>query len=90
MKKAKKNTNKPFIGLLIQVILLAILIIVAVMSLYIKEFGFLAEITIGLLLIVTGINNHYVYKRKGFTIVYILGGIVMIAFALYGLVVNGF
>ena len=75
--------------LFIQSVLLVVLAILCIMSMYIKELTTLVELVIGLILIVTGINNHYVYKRKFLTIVYFISGISVIAFTLYSMVVNG-
>lgn len=83
-----KSINKD-LGVFIQAILLVILGILSILTLYIKQLVVLVELIIGLLLIVTGINNSRRYKRKFFTAIYIVCGITVIAFTLYSLVVNG-
>ena len=77
------------IGLFVQAVLLVVLAILSIMTIYIEQLVHLVELVLGLVLIATGINNHYVYKRKILTAVYILCGVLVIAFTLYSMVFNG-
>ncbi len=77
------------LGVFIQIILLVILGILCILTVYIKQLEPLLELVIGLLLIVTGINNKRIYKRKFFTVIYIVCGISLIIFTICSVVING-
>ena len=63
----KKNN----IALIIQFTLCVLLVIVLIMSLFIKELNLLTKIITVLLLVDMAYNNHVIYKRKYFTVVYL-------------------
>ena len=77
------------IGLFIQSVLFIAMFITLIMSLFIKEIIFVSEILLGLSLIVVGVNNKYIYKRKYMTAIYIIFGILSIVLTIYYGVVNG-
>lgn len=77
------------LGVFIQIVLLIVLAILCILTVWIKELEPLLELVIGLLLIVTGINNHHRYKRKFFTVIYIVCGISLIIFTICSVVING-
>lgn len=64
-----KNKN---LGLLIQLVLVICSIIFFIISLFEKTFLYLAEILVALTLFVMAYNNQKTYKRKYFTIIYII------------------
>lgn len=84
MKKNEKN-----VYLLIQIVLFIMLIIVAIMSIFINQLSMVTEIIISLLLMITGLNNRKIYKRKYLTVIYFIAGICLLAFTIYSFIVNG-
>ncbi len=56
------------------------------MSIIEDDFFLIAELFIGLLMFVLAYNNHIVFKRKKFTYIYIVVGVLVIAYAIYGLI----
>lgn len=89
MKKEINNKNDD-IFLFVQAVLASSLVFLVIMSLFIKEFIILLEIMIGITLIVTGINNYRRFHRKYLTIIYVIFGILLIAFTLISVINNGF
>lgn len=69
----KKNN----IALIIQFTLCVSLVIALIMSLFIKELNLLTKIITILLLIDMAYNNHVIYKRKYFTVVYLIAAILV-------------
>ena len=69
----KKNN----IALIIQFTLCVLLVIVLIMSLFIKELNLLTKIITVLLLVDMAYNNHVIYKRKYFTVVYLIAAILV-------------
>lgn len=69
----KKNN----IALIIQFTLCVSLVITLIMSLFIKELNLLTKIITILLLADMAYNNHAIYKRKYFTVVYLIAAILV-------------
>lgn len=69
----KKNN----IALIIQFTLCVLLVITLIMSLFIKELNLLTKIITILLLVDMAYNNHVIYKRKYFTVVYLIAAILV-------------
>lgn len=69
----KKNN----LALIIQFTLCVTLIISLVMSLFIKELHLLIKIITMLLLVDMAYNNHIIYKRKYFTVIYLLAALLI-------------
>lgn len=69
----KKNN----IALIIQFTLCISLVITLIMSLFIKELNLLTKIITILLLVDMAYNNHTIYKRKYFTVVYLIAAILV-------------
>lgn len=69
----KKNN----IALIIQFTLCVLLVITLIMSLFIKELNLLTKIITILLLVDMAYNNHVIYKRKYFTVIYLIAAILV-------------
>ena len=72
----KKNINN--LTVFIQLILSLGVLVVGVLSIIKSSFISYFEIVLGLDLFIMAYNNHIMYKRKYFTLVYIVGAIMMI------------
>ena len=77
------------LAVFIQAVLIIVVGILCIMTVFIKQLEPLLELVIGALLIVTGINNKRRYKRKFFTVIYIVAGISLIIFTIFSVVTNG-
>lgn len=77
-----KLTKKQFILLNIQFILSIITLILAIVYFFQKRVMFALQISLGLTMLITGVNNLMIYKRKAFTILYFLLGIVLLVLAI--------
>lgn len=78
----QKLTKKQFILLNIQFILSIITLILAIVYFFQKRVMFALQISLGLTMLITGVNNLMIYKRKAFTILYFLLGIVLLVLAI--------
>lgn len=76
----KLIANEPIksVSLFVQFVLLIAMIIVAVCTLFIYEFNFVLQSLVVLLLFTMAYNNYKIFKRKGFTILYVLAGIAFL------------
>ncbi len=70
--------NKNKITLALQLILLIIGIVLLITSIFKNFLLPYSEIAIGLTLLVMAYNNDKIFKRKGFTILYIIFGLLVI------------
>lgn len=68
------------LGILIQLMLSILLIIFVVYAVFVSEFYNLTVGILSALAFITAYNNHTVYKRNNFTIVYLVIGIAGVAF----------
>lgn len=73
-EKLKGKESIDSLGLFIQFVLLIVLIILAVCTLFVSEFRVSLQVLVVLLLFTMGYNNHTIFKRKGFTLLYIAAG----------------
>lgn len=76
----KMNKN---IGVWIQAILTALIVIFLIINFFVPVLLIL-EILFILTLLVMSYNNYKIYKRKGFTILYIIAAILVLLGMLYG------
>lgn len=76
----KKNINKiSLIGIIVQFIITIACLIIGILCIFVnKKFFDVLQIVLATDLIVIGINNYTVYKKKNLTIMYLLFGIIML------------
>ena len=92
MKKNTDNNISPInrfniVFVNIQIILTILVLVFLILSLVVDKKYFLGmEIFIGLDLLIMGLNNHLIYKRKNITIMYVLIGICVLIYAILGVV----
>ncbi len=72
------------LGLFVQFVLLIALIILAICSLFVTAFKFVLQVFIVLLLFTMGYNNHTIFRRKGFTALYLVAGIAFLLTIIMG------
>ena len=78
----KKNVTKSdMIFLNIQFFLSIITIVLVIVYFFNKSLMFALQISLGLTMIVTGVNNIKVYKRKALTVFYFILGIALLVLA---------
>lgn len=80
----KKNN----IGLITQLILCIASVIFFIISMFEKSFFELAEIMISLTLFAMAYNNAKTYKRKYFTVIYVIFGLFLLISTIIG-IING-
>ena len=90
--KAKKQQEKKFsylkVLIILQFILTIGLIIFGIVTIFKTDLLYIFEIFLGVTLLVMGLNNFLIYKRRNLTILYIiigLGSIVLAVLQLLGL-----
>ena len=90
--KAKKQQEKNFsylkVLIILQFILTIGLIIFSIVTIFNTDLLYIFEIFLGATLLVMGLNNFLIYKRRNLTILYIiigLGSIVLAVLKLLGL-----
>ena len=90
--KAKKQQEKNFsylkVLIILQFILTIGLIIFGIVTIFNTDLLYIFEIFLGITLLVMGLNNFLIYKRRNLTILYIiigLGSIVLSVLKLLGL-----
>lgn len=71
------------LGIWIQAILVAVIVIFLIINFFIPV-QFLIEILFILTLLMMSYNNYKIYKRKGFTVVYLVAAILVLIGILYG------
>ena len=73
-------------GILVQIILTIALIMFVLLYLIsnISSFATIVGMLVGLLLLAMAFNNHVSFKRKYFTLIYLIVGIVSYAISLIG------
>ena len=79
-----ENNNKDALQLA-QITLMFGSLLFSVLTLYSKEFLWGTETLLGLLLLIMACNNHSIYKRKGFTYIYLGLGVVFAFLAINNL-----
>ncbi len=75
----KKNLITVYLQMLISIISMIFVVLYFTTS---KLFLHYLELSLGVDLILMAINNKYFYKRKNFTILYLIFGIVMIGYGI--------
>lgn len=85
----KLLNNEPVnqLNLFIQFIILIALIFATVSSIFVKEFSVVVMALISFMLILLGYNNYVIFKRKYFTVLYVLAGfafLIMAVLEVYG------
>ncbi len=90
--KAKKEQEKKFgylkILIALQFFLTIGLIIFGIVTIFKTELIYIFEIFLGITLLVMGLNNYLIYKRRNLTILYViigLGSIILAVLKLLGL-----
>lgn len=90
--KAKKQQEKSFsylkVLIILQFFLTIGLIIFGIITIFKTDLLYIFEILLGITLLVMGLNNFLIYKRRNLTILYIiigLGSIVLAVLKLLGL-----
>ena len=90
--KAKKQQEKSFsylkVLIILQFFLTIGLIIFGIVTIFKTDLLYIFEILLGITLLVMGLNNFLIYKRRNLTILYIiigLGSIVLSVLKLLGL-----
>ena len=83
---AHKKINS--IAILLQCLLLVITIILAIISIFINKFLYITEISMSFLLFIIAYNNSSIYKRKSFSVLYVVIGILILISSIWGLI-NG-
>ncbi len=85
-REAKKRVVINEIGLFIQAVLMACVIALLIMTIFENSFAIVLEFVLAFALFTMAYNNTKTFKRKLFTIPYIIGGIICIAYAIDGLI----
>ncbi len=83
-EKLKGKESIYSLGLFIQFVLLIALIILVVCTLFVPEFKMALQVLVVLLLFTMGYNNHTIFKRKGFTLLYIIAGFAFLFTTIMG------
>ena len=90
--KAKKQQEKSFSYLkaliILQFVLTIGLIIFGIVTIFNTDLLYIFEIFLGITLLVMGLNNFLIYKRRNLTILYViigLGSIILAVLKLLGL-----
>lgn len=79
----KNNGEVSNIGLFVQIILISTLLILFLMNFFIPEISMTIEIVLALSLFATAYNNHTIFRRKYFTVIYVVAGILVILATVY-------
>ena len=79
-----KKTND--LNFLVQVLLSVVAIIFYIISIFEKTFFNVAELFLALTLFTMAYNNHKIYKRKYFTIAYLIFGFLLLIGAITGII----
>ena len=76
-KEAVNNTS-----LFVQAIVLVLLVIVSISSLFVQEFAVSVKALLAILLLTMAYNNYFIFRRKGFTLIYSLVGLFFMVTAI--------
>ena len=82
LKKKKEINTKPLI--IIQLILTIAVMIFAVVTIFVHDLLIWFELLLAITLIDMGINNHFIYRRKYFTAIYLVIGLALVYFFIKG------
>lgn len=91
MKLVERRENKKRvvvneIGLFIQAVLMTCVIALLIMTVFENTFAITLEFVLSLALFTMAYNNAKTFKRKMFTIPYIIGALICLAYAIDGLI----
>ena len=81
-KQQEKSINKLKVLIVIQFLLTISVIFFGIITIFNTNLLYYFEILLGITLLVMGLNNYLIYKRKNLTILYIIIGIGSIILAL--------
>ena len=83
MKKKSVINEFNILYVIIQMILTIVALVFAILSVFVnKKYNNLFLLFMGIDLIVVGINNYKIYKRKNLTIIYIIVGVILLVSAI--------
>lgn len=79
----KLRNNEPVnqLNLFIQFVILVTLLFTSISSIFVKEFNVVVRVLVSFMLILLGYNNYTIFKRKGFTLLYLLAGFIFLVMA---------
>lgn len=81
-----KNYVLNKIGITMQIVLVGLVLIFAVVSIFNPSCQYICTLFTGLALLVMAYNNYKIYKRKSFTMVYIIVGVLVLIFTVLDLI----
>ena len=67
-------------GMFVQFAFVLLILVFAIISMFQPVFVKITQLTTGLTLLIMAYNNHRIYKRKAFTTIYIIIGILVLLF----------
>ncbi len=85
-RETKKRVVINEIGLFIQAVLMACVIALLIMTVFEETFAIVLEIVLALALFTMAYNNTKTFKRKLFTIPYIIGGLVCLIYGINAMI----
>ncbi len=87
MNKEVLNRKVTDLGLFMQFFLSILLLIFCIIWLFVKSniIANVINVILGLVFMVMGYNNYKVYKRKAFTLIYIIIGLYFLITAIIGI-----
>ena len=85
-REIKKRVVINEIGLFIQAVLMACVIALLIMTVFEETFAIVLEFVLAASLFTMAYNNIKTFKRKLFTIPYVIGGIVCMIYAIDGMI----
>ena len=81
-KKQEKSFNYLKILIILQFFLTISLIIFGIITIFKTDLLYIFEILLGITLLVMGLNNHLIFKRRNLTIIYLIIGLGSIVLAI--------
>ncbi len=97
--KSKKSINKPMnvdeitleeadsyyhVSLLIQAVCVIGVLVISILAIFEHSFTVPIEVLVGVTLLIMAYNNVKLFKRKGFTVIYIVFGILSLIVGILG------
>lgn len=81
-EKLLNNESVNQLNFFIQFVILVALLVMSISSIFVKEFGVVVKALVSFMLILLGYNNYVIFKRKGFTLLYLLVGLSFLVMAI--------
>ena len=81
-KQQEKSRNYLKVLIILQFILTIGLIIFGIITIFKTDLLYIFEIFLGITLLVMGLNNHLIFKRRNLTIIYLIIGLGSIVLAI--------